>query len=252
MGYFLAFPVTFLLLFFLLVITATRYYPPSHAFRFVVHWFIALFGFVQIFDDEKSCLQTERDFGWSRVGHGKKSTNERRRSHHVVRRTEHADWSSHGATGSTHFQQQVSYVKVLSHHSRLSIPVHVNGAQFVANIVAGLIVSPEIALSPGGIRVPPYNNGSSDVRWSGWVWVGECFFWYRPTRVVPDQRPLNGCVYVCVCVCGCIVPFNFSALISEWLQSASVQQATKAFFMRTRLRSQSAGNTIKRRFISSV
>ena len=35
-----------------------------------------------------------------------------------------------------------------------------------------------------------------DVRWSGWVWVGECFFWYRPTRVVPDQRPLNGCVCV--------------------------------------------------------
>jgi len=23
--------------------------------------------------------------------------------------------------------------------------------------------------------------------------VGECFFWYRPTRVVPDKRPLNGC-----------------------------------------------------------
>ena len=39
-----------------------------------------------------------------------------------------------------------------------------------------------------------------DVRWSGRVWVGECFFWYRPTRVVPDQRPLNGCVCVCVCV----------------------------------------------------
>ena len=35
------------------------------------------------------------------------------------------------------------------------------------------------------------------VRWSGWVCVGECFFWYRPTRVVPDQRPLNGCVCVC-------------------------------------------------------
>ena len=28
---------------------------------------------------------------------------------------------------------------------------------------------------------------------SGWV-----FFWYRPTRVVPNQRPLNGCVCVCV------------------------------------------------------
>ena len=37
-----------------------------------------------------------------------------------------------------------------------------------------------------------------DVRWSGWVWVGECFFWYRPTRVVLDQLPLNGCVCVCV------------------------------------------------------
>jgi len=35
-----------------------------------------------------------------------------------------------------------------------------------------------------------------DVRWSGWVWVGECFFWYRPTRVVPDKKPLNGCVCV--------------------------------------------------------
>ena len=30
--------------------------------------------------------------------------------------------------------------------------------------------------------------------------MGECFFWYRPTRVVLDQRPLNGCVCVCVCV----------------------------------------------------
>jgi len=39
-----------------------------------------------------------------------------------------------------------------------------------------------------------------DVRWSGWVWVGECFFWYRPTRVVPDQRPLNSCVCVCVTI----------------------------------------------------
>ena len=28
--------------------------------------------------------------------------------------------------------------------------------------------------------------------------MGECFFWYRPTRVVPDQRPLNG---RCCCCC---------------------------------------------------
>jgi len=33
----------------------------------------------------------------------------------------------------------------------------------------------------------------------GCEWVN--FFWYRPTRVVPDQRLLNGCVCVCVCVC---------------------------------------------------
>jgi len=29
--------------------------------------------------------------------------------------------------------------------------------------------------------------------------VGECFFWYRPTRVDPDN-----CVCVCVCVCACV------------------------------------------------
>ena len=31
--------------------------------------------------------------------------------------------------------------------------------------------------------------------------VSGCFFWYWPTRVLPDQRPLNSCVCVCVCVC---------------------------------------------------
>ena len=30
--------------------------------------------------------------------------------------------------------------------------------------------------------------------------MGECFFWYRPTRVVPDLRPLNG---RCFCSTGC-------------------------------------------------
>jgi len=29
--------------------------------------------------------------------------------------------------------------------------------------------------------------------------VGECSFWYRPTRVVPDQRPLNGRCCCCIC-----------------------------------------------------
>ena len=29
--------------------------------------------------------------------------------------------------------------------------------------------------------------------------MGECFFWYRPTRVVPDQGPLNGRYCCCCC-----------------------------------------------------
>ena len=33
------------------------------------------------------------------------------------------------------------------------------------------------------------------------VEVGECFFWYWPTRVVSDKRPLNVCV--CLCVRNC-------------------------------------------------
>ena len=38
----------------------------------------------------------------------------------------------------------------------------------------------------------------NDVWWSGWVWVGECFFWYRPTRVVSDKGPPLKRLYVCV------------------------------------------------------
>jgi len=42
--------------------------------------------------------------------------------------------------------------------------------------------------------------------WPRWVWVGECFFWYQLTRVVPDKfhravKRLCLCVSVCVCVC---------------------------------------------------
>ena len=49
--------------------------------------------------------------------------------------------------------------------------------------------------------------------------MGECFFWYQPTQVVPDKRLLNGCVYVCVCVRACVV-ITFLMLtiyISEFL-----------------------------------
>ena len=42
-----------------------------------------------------------------------------------------------------------------------------------------------------------------EARWSGWVWVGECFFWYRPTRVVPYQRPLNSRCCCCLLFGSC-------------------------------------------------
>ena len=32
--------------------------------------------------------------------------------------------------------------------------------------------------------------------WSGWVWLGEYFFWYRLTRVIWDKGLLNGCCVV--------------------------------------------------------
>ena len=35
-----------------------------------------------------------------------------------------------------------------------------------------------------------------DVWWSGWGWIGECFFWCWPTWVVLDKKPLNGCACV--------------------------------------------------------
>ena len=38
--------------------------------------------------------------------------------------------------------------------------------------------------------------------------MGECSFWYRPTRVVPDQRPLNG---RCCCCC-CTVNYKYCAI----------------------------------------
>ena len=43
--------------------------------------------------------------------------------------------------------------------------------------------------------------------------TGECFFWYRPTRVVPDQRPLNG-----RCCCLFFTGSRGSSLynIAEW------------------------------------
>ena len=61
-----------------------------------------------------------------------------------------------------------------------------------------------------------------DARWSGWVWVGECSFWYWPTRVVPDQRPLNG--RCCCCWCKRWCGFGW-----QWHWLDHVQKASPCF-----------------------
>jgi len=62
-----------------------------------------------------------------------------------------------------------------------------------------------------------------DVWSSGWVRVGECFFWYRPTRVVPDKRPLNGCV----CVLTKLSQKQFSLSICQTSVISGVPNLTK-------------------------
>ena len=36
-----------------------------------------------------------------------------------------------------------------------------------------------------------------DVWWTWCVWMGKCFIWYRPTRVVLDKGPLTSHVHMC-------------------------------------------------------
>ena len=43
-------------------------------------------------------------------------------------------------------------------------------------------------------------NASLARQWPRWVWVGECFFWYRLTWVVLDKI-LRAVKWLCVCVC---------------------------------------------------
>jgi len=59
-----------------------------------------------------------------------------------------------------------------------------------------------------GVCIKHFFRRSHEV---GWAWAGECFFWYRPTRVVPDKRPLNGC-------CCCSWPLCIKVDFPERLQ----------------------------------
>jgi len=61
--------------------------------------------------------------------------------------------------------------------------------------------------------------------------VGECFFWYRPTRVVPDIRPSNGCCVVVVVVVSNIHPdftgYGISAMTKKL--STAIYRAGRPF-----------------------
>ena len=55
--------------------------------------------------------------------------------------------------------------------------------------------------------------------------MGESSFWYRPTRVVPDQRPLNG---RCCCCCWLeIVSLNLMYLGQSYLLPSYIWQIPK-------------------------
>jgi len=49
---------------------------------------------------------------------------------------------------------------------------------------------------------------------------GECFFWYQLTPVVPDKRPLNGCV------CVCLLHENYSSLSECMYQHCLLKKIT--------------------------
>ena len=69
--------------------------------------------------------------------------------------------------------------------------------------------------------------------------MGESSFWYRPTRVVPDQRPLNGrccrrCIY-CMSTqstSGLVLPLTFSLSLIILLIVAMADD-TDSFYAKT-------------------
>ena len=60
--------------------------------------------------------------------------------------------------------------------------------------------------------------------------MGECFFWYRPTWVVPDQRPLNGRCCCCqVCIYQITLHLSSSALTYKFSSNTTKLNWTSAF-----------------------
>ena len=72
--------------------------------------------------------------------------------------------------------------------------------------------SHSVTCHPAEATFPP------DVWWTGWVPVGEWFFWYRRTLVILDKGPLNG--YVCVCLClDCRLADGTTGPVQQWRHS---------------------------------
>jgi len=76
-----------------------------------------------------------------------------------------------------------------------------------------------------------WRNLIKDVRWLGWVWVGECFFWYQPAWVVPEQMLLT-VLCVCVCVCNrCGSACQYYCIFSSCLLLCVVQASCHCGFV---------------------
>ena len=71
-----------------------------------------------------------------------------------------------------------------------------------------------------------WRNLINDVWWSGCVWVGECFFWYRPTRTTGHYMVQS--VFICDAAY-VMISSNFP----RWCQSVLFAALPKLFILQT-------------------
>ena len=82
--------------------------------------------------------------------------------------------------------------------------------------------------------------------WPRWVWVGECFFWYRLTRVVPDKfhRAVKRLCCVCVCSGKETIKWALLSYIREKM-GVTVKHTWKLFYRTIMSQLMSAGIPLK-------
>jgi len=84
-------------------------------------------------------------------------------------------------------------------------PVKTLGGLWGGGTVSAVGVAPTRTVGTSGSIIFPcsikiQNTGGRETQHSPMLrQKAECFFWYRPTRVVPEQRPLNGCCSSSLC-----------------------------------------------------